>query len=107
MIGGGDDGDDDAVAGFDFFYVGDAFFVACDGIGIVFVAGGEDDDREIFVDEGVGAVLHFSGGIAFGVDVGDFFEFEGAFERDGIVNAATQVKKIGVAEELAGEIFVK
>ena len=40
-------------------------------------------------------MLHFSGGVAFRVDVGDFFEFKRAFERDGVVDAAAEVKKIG------------
>src|SRR5579859_1635832 len=106
MVAGGDYGDDDAVASAHFLDVGDAFFVAGDGVGIVFVMGGEDDDGKIFVDEGVGAVLHFASGIAFGVDVGNFLELEGAFERDGIVNAAAEIEKIGLAEELAGERFV-
>jgi hypothetical protein len=33
---------------------------------------------EGFVDEGVGAVLHLAGRVAFGVDVGDLLELEGA-----------------------------
>ena len=61
---------------------------------------------KIFVDERVGAVLHFAGGIAFGVDVGNFFELQRAFERDGIVDAAAEIEKIGVAEKLARELFV-
>src|SRR6266851_3218398 len=68
--------------------------------------GGEDDDGKIFVDEGVGAVLHFAGGITFGVNVGNFLELEGALEGDGIMNAATQIEKVGVAKELASERFI-
>ena len=56
---------------------------------------------EGFVDEGVGAVLHFAGGVAFGVDVGDFFELERAFERDGVVDAAAEEEEVvGGAERL-------
>ena len=75
--------------------------------GSILVACGKDDDGQIFVDERVGAVLHFAGGIAFGVDVGNFLEFEGAFEGDGIMNAAAEIEKIGVAEKLLGESLVK
>ncbi len=82
------DGDDDAVAGFDFFDVGDAFFVAGDGFRIGVVARGQDDDGQIFIDERVGAVFHFAGGIAFGVNVRNFLQFQSAFQSDRIVNAA-------------------
>src|SRR5579859_664958 len=107
MVAGGDDGDDDAVACADFMHIRNGFFVEGDGGGVGIVARGENDDGKIFVDEGVGAVLHFAGGIAFGVDVRNFLELEGAFEGDGIVNAATEIEKIGATKKLAGEIFVK
>ena len=58
--------------------------------GSVGVLGGDADDGEGFVDEGVGAVLHLAGGVAFGVDVGDLLELEGAFEGDGVVDAAAE-----------------
>jgi hypothetical protein len=37
----------------------------------------------LLADERDGAVLHLGGGIALGVDVGDFLQLERAFERDG------------------------
>jgi hypothetical protein len=46
-------------------------------------------------------VLHFAGGIALGVNIRDLFEFEGAFERDGIVDTAAKIEEVRVAEELA------
>ena len=49
------------------------FFVLEDAGGVVGVFGGDADYGEGLVDEGVGAVLHLAGGVAFGVDVGDFF----------------------------------
>jgi hypothetical protein len=76
----GGDGNDVAFAGFDFLEVTEDFFVGA-------ILDGDDDDRHVFVNKGNGAVFHFAGWVAFGVDVGDFFEFEGAFERDGIVVA--------------------
>jgi hypothetical protein len=51
--------------------------------GVVGVLRGDADYGEGSVDEGVGAMLHLAGGVAFGVDVGDFFELEGSFEGDG------------------------
>ena len=56
--------------------------------------GGEHDDGEGLVDEGVGAVLHLAGGVAFGVDVGDFLELERAFEGDGEVDAAAEEEEV-------------
>ena len=51
-------------------------------------------------------MLHFAGGIAFGVNVGDFLELQRAFEGDGVMDAAREIEKIGVAEKLAGQRFV-
>ena len=97
--------DNYAGARFYFFQVGHCFLVAQHGLGIVCDSGGEDDYGKIFVDEGVGAVLHFSGGVAFGVDVGDFLQLERAFEGDGIVDAASEKEKIVGALEAFSEIF--
>ena len=93
----GDDGDDFALAGFDFLDVGDGFFV--DAVG-----GGDGDDGHFGVDEGDGTVFHFGGGVAFGVDVGDFFEFEGAFEGGGVVVAAPEVDEVAGVGEGFGKV---
>ena len=50
---------------------------------------------QILVDKRVGAVLHLAGGIAFRVDIGNLFQLERALERDGEMNAAAEVQKIG------------
>ena len=73
------------------------------GVGGVF--GGDADYGEGLVDEGVGAVLHLAGGVAFGVDVGDLFEFECAFEGDGVVDAAAEEEEVVGGVEEAGELF--
>ena len=105
LVALGHDGDDDAVARFDFLDIGTALFVARHGLGIGLVARGEHHDRKILVDQGVRAVLHFAGGVAFGVNVGNFLELQRAFERDRVVDAARQIEKIGVAEELPRQVF--
>jgi hypothetical protein len=47
-------------------------------------------------------VLHLAGGVAFGVDVGDFLELERAFEGDGVVDAAAEEEEVaGGGEGLA------
>ena len=102
VVAFGDDGDHDAVARFHFLNVGDALFVAGHGVGIGFVARGQDDDGKIFVDQRVGAVLHFAGGIAFGVDVGNFLELERAFEGDGIMNAARRDRENRCGGKIGG-----
>src|SRR6185437_8636873 len=99
----GGDGDDAAGAGGDLLNVGEGFFVLEDGGGVVGVLGGDADDGEGLVDECVGAVLHLAGGVAFGVDVGDLLELEGAFEGDGVVDAAAEEEEVAGVIELLGE----
>lgn len=85
----GGDADDFSFACLDFLYVGEALFED-------FAGGGEEDAGAVFADEGDGAVFHFSGGVALGVDVGNFLEFEGAFESDGEHELATEEEAIFV-----------
>jgi len=65
------DGDHAAAASGDLLNIGKCFFVLEHGAGVGGVFGGDADDGEGLVDEGVGAVLHLAGRVAFGVDVGD------------------------------------
>jgi hypothetical protein len=39
-------------------------------------------------------MFHFGGGIALGVDIGDFLELEGAFEGDGEVVLAAEEEEV-------------
>ena len=88
------DGDDAAGAGGDLLNVAEGLLVLEDGGGVGGVLGGDADDGEGLVDEGVGAVLHLAGGVAFGVDVGDLLELERAFEGDGVVDAAAEEEEV-------------
>ena len=54
------------------------------------VAGGEDDKWREAIYEGVGAVFELASGIAFGLDVGRFFELQCAFASYGVMNSATE-----------------
>ena len=101
----GGDGDDAAGARGDFLNVGEGLLVAQLRGGVGFVARGEHDDGEGLVDEGVGAVLHFAGGVAFGVNVGDFLELERAFEGDGEMDAAAEVEEVARVGEAGGELL--
>src|SRR5712671_7626906 len=100
MISGGHDRDYNAVASAHFLDIRDAFLITRDRIRIALVVRGQHYDGKILVDQSVGPVLHFAGGIAFGVDVGNFLELEGAFQRDRVVDAASEVKKIGITKKL-------
>ena len=76
----------------------EGFFVAAAGVFVIAVNGGEDDDGNAVADQGVGAVLEFTGGVALGVDVGGLLELEGAFAGDGVVDAAAEEEEgVGVA----------
>jgi hypothetical protein len=48
------------------------------------VLGHDDDDRHVFIHQRQGSVLELAGEDAFRVHVGDFFDFEGAFEAGGV-----------------------
>ena len=65
----------------------------------------ERDHGHLFVDERNGSMLHLSGGIPFGMDVGDLLQFEGAFERNGIVDAAAEVEEIGTCVKARRDLF--
>ena len=69
-------------------------FVAKQRARVVPVAGRDDYHRQILVDHGVGAVLGFARGIAFGVYVGNFLELERSVHGDGIVNRTAHEEKI-------------
>ena len=103
VVAVGGDGDDAAGTGSDFLDVGEGLLVLEDAVLISGVLGGDDDHGERLVDEGVGAVLHLAGRVAFGVDVGDLLELEGAFERDGVVDAAAEEEEVARRGEGAGE----
>ena len=88
----GYNGDDGTSAGLDLLDVGDDFLMEI-------IVGGDEDRGEFPVYERDGSVLHLGGGVAFGMDITDFLELEGAFESRGEVIAASQVEEIvGVGE---------
>src|ERR1700687_2862627 len=72
-----------------FFQIRHRFFVTDHRLRTVHVARGNDDNREILVNQRIRAVLHLPRRITFGVNVGNFLELERAFERYRIVNAAS------------------
>ena len=82
-------------------------FVAQQRLGIVGILGRERDHRKISVDQCVRSVLHFARGIAFGVNVRNLFELQGAFQRDRKVDAAPEVEEIIAAEQDRRDLLVQ
>ena len=64
-----------------------------------------DDHRHGFVDQRDGTMLEFAGGIAFGVDVGNFLELERAFQCDRKAGAAAEIKHVLHLGEIMRELF--
>ena len=95
-----------ARARFHFLHIRQRLLVAQHRAGIVQVARREDHDRQVFVDQRVRPMLHLAGRIAFGVNVGDFFQLQRAFQRDGIVNAASQEEEVVRAVIFLRQVFV-
>ena len=55
----------------------------------------DDDDRHLLVDQRDRPVLQLAGGIALGVDVGDFLELQRAFQGQRIDGAAAEIEDVG------------
>ena len=89
-----DDGDDDAAARLHFLHVRERLLVANAALLASRIARREHDHGQFLVDQRVRSVLHLTGRIAFGVNVGDLLQLQRAFERDREVNAAAEIKKI-------------
>src|SRR5262249_33642444 len=62
-------------------------------------------DRHSLVDQRDRPVLHLAGGVALGVDVGDFLQFQCALEGNRIVNATTEIQEVCSAVEASGDFF--
>jgi len=65
--------------------------------------GGDNDDRDIFVDQGNWTVLEFTGGKAFGVNVGKFLELQGTLKRYRIVCAASEIEDVLYLRDVPGK----
>ncbi len=50
-------------------------------------------------------MLHFASRVALGVDVGDFFQLQRAFESDGEMDAAAEIKKVAGGGEARGQML--
>jgi hypothetical protein len=65
------------------------------------IIGRDNDDRHVLVDQGDGPVLELAGSIAFGVNVGDFLEFERPFERNRKAGPAAEIEDVPAFGEIA------
>src|SRR5260370_18357310 len=62
------------------------------------------DQRQFFVHQSGRPVLELSCRISFRMNVGDFLELQGAFQRDGIINVPADVDEIFVLLQLSREV---
>ena len=97
----------DGAAGADFLDVGYHLGVQ----GFPTGGGGHDDEHRLaFFNQGDGAVLELTGGEAFGVQVGDFLEFQCAFQGHRVADMTAEEKYragfLHVAAELLDLFFV-
>ena len=69
------------------------------------IVGRNGHDRHRLVDERDGAVLHLARRVAFGMDVGDLFELQRAFEGDRVVDAAPEVEEVAALVEAPGDLL--
>src|SRR3990172_3025027 len=90
------DGDDAAAPGLGLFHIARHPVVGA-------VPRSERDYRHALVDERDGPVLHLTGGIALGVDIGDLLELERALERDRVLDPAAEVEEALACRQVAGE----
>ena len=58
------------------------------------ITGSDDYYGQMFVDERVGAVFSFTCGVALGMNIGNFFQLQRTIHGNGIVNGASEKKKI-------------
>jgi len=79
--------------GFHFLQIGDRLIVAEHRAGLFTSRVAITTTGRFSSIKRVGAMLHLAGGISFGVNVGNFFQFQCAFERDRIMNSPPQKQK--------------
>ena len=65
----------------------------------------DDDDRHVLVDQRDRPVLQLAGGIAFGVDVGDFLELQRAFHGEREVGVAAEIEHVAIVREFARHLL--
>ena len=70
-----------------------------------FFARVDEQHRQPLVNQRVRSVLHLARRIAFGVNVGNLFQLQSAFESDREIDSAPEVEKIGRAEKLLRQFF--
>ena len=80
-------GDDAALACLYFLDIGNDLFVGTDICA-------QENNGHILVDQRNWSVLHFCSGIPFGMDVGNFFQLQRAFQRHRKGVAPAQVEEV-------------
>src|SRR6185369_9339998 len=65
----------------------------------------EHHDRQVLIDQRDRAVLHLPRRITLGVDIGDFLQLQGTFERYRVVQPATQEEKVPRVVKVARQLL--
>ncbi len=84
-----------AAARGDFLHVGFHFFQQR-------VVGCDDDHRHFAIDQCQRAVLELAGRVGFGMNIGDFLQFQCAFQRDRVMHAAAEEQRMLLVGEGLG-----
>src|SRR5262249_39203593 len=61
-------------------------------LGVERAPGSDENTGSLPIDQGDRSVLHLGRGVALGMDVADFLEFQRTLQRDGIVDITTEVQ---------------
>ena len=86
-------------------HVAHILFVTQHGARIAPITSRDHHQRQAEINQRVWPVFGFSRGIAFGVNVGDFFEFECSIHGDGVVDGAAKKHEIVHAIVKLGELL--
>ncbi len=98
-------GHQSAAPGLDLFHDFERAPVAQHRIRIMVVAGGQHHDWKVLVDQRVGAVLEFTGRVAFGVRVGNLLKLECSFARNCVMDAASEIEELFRLMVILSELF--
>src|SRR5215831_5097664 len=96
MVAFGSQRNDNSVPDLDFFDIPH-------GLAVNRILWGKYNDRHLRIDQRDGTVLHFTGGIAFGMDVRNLLQFERAFHRHRTMDPSAEIQEIAISPELFGK----
>src|SRR5216684_1978440 len=97
--------DDDAVARLYFLDVVQHFFISLMRLRRIRIVCREEYDGQVFIDQRIRSVLHFTCGITFRVNIRKLLQLQRSLKRDWEMNTASKKQKIMLAEQTLRYIF--